>query len=254
MEVNDSLGLWLPPSGPSGPSGSGCLTLEGDGLKLANSVLSFVLCAVLVVSCVRAFRVVAIPQSGLLAQISSLWFHSGHSGSILVKQFSLCLPAQAPLASGGCRHLHCFSAGGVTIGLVICGFKLFIYFSSLLCCSLCFQGLPQTWQWECFLVFGNFSLFKTPFLGWSSLPTSFASFFVFYIFSYLFSKTMSCFSGCLMSSAGIQKLYCGICSALKCSFDEFVGEKLVSPSYPSAILGPLPNSLILLMLLISPYA
>ena len=27
------------------------------------------------------------------------------------------------------------------------------------------------------LVFGNFSLFKTPFLGWSSLPTSFVSFF-----------------------------------------------------------------------------
>ena len=24
-----------------------------------------------------------------------------------------------------------------------------------------------------FLVFGNFSLFKTPFLGWSSVPTSF---------------------------------------------------------------------------------
>ena len=43
-----------------------------------------------------------------------------------------------------------------------------------------------------------------------SLPTSFVSFFVFYIFSYLFSKTLSCFSGCLMSSAGIQKLFCGI--------------------------------------------
>ena len=40
-----------------------------------------------------------------------------------------------------------------------------------------------------------------------------------------------------MSSAGIQKLFCGIYSALKCSFDEFVGEKVVSPSYSSAILG-----------------
>ena len=38
---------------------------------------------------------------------------------------------------------------------------------------------------KCFLVFGNFSLFKTPFLGRSSVPTSFVSFFVFYIFSYL---------------------------------------------------------------------
>ena len=89
-----------------------------------------------------------------------------------------------------------------------------------------------------FLVFGNFSLFKSPFPGRSFLPTSFVSLFVFYIFSYLFSKTMSCFSGCLMSSAGIQKLFCGIYSVLKCSFDEFVGQKVVSPSYSSVILGP----------------
>ena len=33
-----------------------------------------------------------------------------------------------------------------------------------------------------FLVFGNFSLFKTPFPGWSSVPPSFVSFFVFHIF------------------------------------------------------------------------
>ena len=54
------------------------------------------------------------------------------------------------------------------------------------------------------------------------------------------NKTMGCFYGCLMSSASIQKLFCGICSALKCSFDEFVGEKVVSPSYSSAISGPPP--------------
>ena len=63
-------------------------------------------------------------------------------------------------------------------------------------------------------------------------------FFVFYIFSYLLLKTMGCFSGCLMSSAGIQKLFCEIHSAFKCSFDEFLGEKMVSPSYSSTILGP----------------
>ena len=77
-----------------------------------------------------------------------------------------------------------------------------------------------------------------PFPGQSSLPISFVSFFILYIFSYLFLKTMICFSGCLMSSASIQKLFCGVCSALKCSFDEFVKEKVVSPSYSSAILGP----------------
>ena len=74
-----------------------------------------------------------------------------------------------------------------------------------------------------------------PFPGRSSLPTSFVSFLVFYIFSYLFFKTMVCFSGCLMSSASLQKLFCGVCSALKCSFEEFVGEKVVFPSYSSAI-------------------
>ena len=42
-----------------------------------------------------------------------------------------------------------------------------------------------------------------------------------------------------MSSASDQKLFCGVCSAFKCSFDEFVGEKVVSPSYSSAIFGPL---------------
>ena len=80
-------------------------------------------------------------------------------------------------------------------------------------------------------------LSKTPFLGRSSIPISFVTLFIFYIFSYLLSKTMGCFSGCLMSSAGIQKLFCGIYSVFKCSFDEFVGEKVVSPSYSSTILG-----------------
>ena len=72
--------------------------------------------------------------------------------------------------------------------------------------------------------------------GSMSLPL--LSVFIVYIFSYLLSKTMNCLSGCLMSSASIQKLFCGICSAFKCSFDEFVGEKVVSLSYYSAIVGP----------------
>ena len=83
------------------------------------------------------------------------------------------------------------------------------------------------------------SLFlKTPFPGRISIPISFVSLFIFYIFSYLLLKTMGCFSGCLMSAASIQKLFYGIYSGFKCSFDEFVGEKVVSVSYSSAILGP----------------
>ena len=88
----------------------------------------------------------------------------------------------------------------------------------------------------------TYLFFKTPFLGWISIPTSFVSLFIFYIFSYFLWKTMGSFSGCLMSSAGIRQLFCGIYSAFKCSFDEFVGEKVVSLSYSSAILG-LPPSL-----------
>ena len=41
-----------------------------------------------------------------------------------------------------------------------------------------------------------------------------------------------------MSSSGIQKLFGGIYSTFKCSFDDFVGEKVFSPSYFSAILAP----------------
>ena len=52
---------------------------------------------------------------------------------------------------------------------------------------------------------------------------------------HLLSKTMGCLSGCLMSSASIQKLFCGIYSGFKCSFDESVGDKVVSPSFSSAI-------------------
>ena len=70
------------------------------------------------------------------------------------------------------------------------------------------------------------------------LPYLFCLIFGLYIFSYLFLKTMICFSGCLMSSVSIKKLFCEVYSALKCSFDEFEGEKVVSPPYSSAILGP----------------
>ena len=49
---------------------------------------------------------------------------------------------------------------------------------------------------------------------------------------------MGCFSGCLISAASDQKLFCKLCSPFNCSFHEFVGEKEVSPSYSSAILTP----------------
>ena len=117
-----SPGLQLP---LSSPCSSGCLSPAGDGLQPAISVPSFVLCAVLAVSYVQAFHVVAIPQSGLLAQVSLFWLRTGCSCLILKKHCSPhlpCLPALPPLASVRCRRLSCFSAGEVTVGLVICWF------------------------------------------------------------------------------------------------------------------------------------
>ena len=91
------------------------------------------------------------------------------------------------------------------------------------------MGESVSWFFETSL------FFKAPFPVHISIPTSFAPIFIFYILSYLLSKTMGCLSGCLMSSVSIQKLFCEIYSVFKCSFDEFVGEKVVSPSYSSAI-------------------
>ena len=49
---------------------------------------------------------------------------------------------------------------------------------------------------------------------------------------------MGCFSGRLMPAASDHKLFCKLCSPFCCSFDEFVEEKVISPSYSSAILTP----------------
>ena len=59
-----------------------------------------------------------------------------------------------------------------------------------------------------------------------SVPTSFVSLYFLYFVLPPF-KDNGVPSGCLMSSASIQKLFCEICSGFKCSFDEFVGEKVV---------------------------
>ena len=64
------MSLWGCNCPPSGHSVSGCLSPEGDGLQPANSVPSFVLCAVLVVSYVRACCLVAPIRLKLFQKIS----------------------------------------------------------------------------------------------------------------------------------------------------------------------------------------
>ena len=85
-------------------------------------------------------------------------------------------------------------------------------------------------------MFGNFSLFKTPFLGWSSIPTSFVSLFVFYIF---FLPPFED-NGLLFWVPDVLCHHSEVVLCFICAFDEFVGEKVVSPSYSYAILGPPP--------------
>ena len=189
------------------------------------------------------FLSLAIPQFGLLYQVSSLrlssW-HSGHSGLVLTlstddaahasqsspRSLMLDMSVWATsLLAVAVRHVFC----GVFWGFLFLSFFLSFFFPSWLCCPLRFQNSPQTSLWEGFLLFGNFSSFTTPSQGQVSVPNSFLSLFVFYILSYIFLKRMGCLSGCLVSSASVQKLFCGNYSAFK--FDEFVGEKVVSLSY-----------------------
>ena len=140
------------------------------------------------------------------------------------------------LASGRCEHLGSSSSSSSTCCQARNLWVLIFYLFFLLVIlpseipSLTTDPLERVFPGVWKLLF-----FKTPFPGRISIPTSFVSLFVFYILSHLLLKTMGCLSGCLMSSASIQKLFCGICSAFKYSFNEFVEEKVVSPSCSSAI-------------------
>ena len=78
------------------------------------------------------------------------------------------------------------------------------------------RGFPGVWK---------LSLLHNSSLGWVSVPNSFVSLFVFYILSYLLLIKMGWLSGCLVSSASIQKLFCGSCSAFKYLLMNWWGRK-----------------------------
>ena len=180
-------------------------------------------------------RSLVIPHFKLLSHVSSLRLPSGHSGPVLTLSNTARSSPFRP-------HLLVADAGawgtfllGVSSRHVICGFYFFFLPVRLpseiqkLPPDPPVRGFPGVWK---------LPLLRLPSSGWVSIPSSFVSLLVFYILSYLLSKMMGCFSGHLMSSASDQKLFCEVCSALKCSLDEFVGEKVVSPSYSSTILAP----------------
>ena len=91
------------------------------------------------------FHVVVIPQSGLLAQVSSLRLPLGHSGLVLTLSNAAHASLSSPrllVAGAGICALLCWGSYHLAHNLWV----LIIYFSSLLCCLLCFQGSPQTQQ------------------------------------------------------------------------------------------------------------
>ena len=178
----------------------------------------------------------AIPQFKLVTHKNSLLLSSGHSGPVLTL-------SNAARSSPFRPHLLVADAGvwgtfllGVAFRHVICGFHLF--FPSQSGCLSRFKELPPDPPVQGFPGIWKLPLIKTPFPGQISILSSFVSLFIFYILSYLLSKTMGCFSGRLMTSASDQKLFCEVFSAFNYSFNEFVGEKVVSPSYSSTILAP----------------
>ena len=164
----------------------------------------------------------------------------------MLQLYSLICSGNFLVVSSAPPHWWWTWASGLLLGLQLqlgtYSMGFWFFFFSRLFCPLRFQNSPQTQLWEGFLLCGNFSSFKIPSPGQVSVPNSFVSLFVLYILSLLLSKRMGCLSGRLVCSASIQKLFCKSCSAFKWSFDEFVGEKVVSPSYSSTILA-LPQNL-----------
>ena len=118
---------------------------------------------------------------------------------------------------------------------------VYLFIFSLLCCPLCFQSSAQIRQWEGFLVFGNFSLFKTPIPGQNSVSPSFVSFFVFYIFSYLLSKTWLAFLGAWCPLPGFRSCFVEFTRRLNALLMNLLGRKCSPRPTPLRHLGSSPG-------------
>ena len=129
------------------------------------------------------------PTVWVATQPSSLRSPSGYSGPDLTLSNAACSSLSLPRLQVGEASVWAAAVLGVAVRHLICGISLFIYLSFCLFCPLRFQGLPKTRQRE-FPGVWKILFFKTPFPGSISIPTSFVSFFIFYILSYLLSETM----------------------------------------------------------------
>ena len=87
----------------------------------------------------------AIPQFGLLSQVSSLRLSSGHSGLVLTIRNAARASLFSPSLLVVDASIWATSLLGVAVRCKICGFYLFL-FCSQLCCPQRFQNSPQTRQ------------------------------------------------------------------------------------------------------------
>ena len=185
------------------------------------------------------FSLFAVPHFKLLSHKSSLPLPSGHSSPVLTLSNAARSSPFRPLLLVADAGVWGTFLLGVAIRHVTCGFYLFFLPVRLpseiqkLPPDPPVRGFPGVWK----------LLLRLP--SWDGSPSLalLSLFLSFYILSYLLLKTMVCFSGRLMSSARDQKSFCEVCSVSSCSFNEFVGEKMVSPSYSSTILAPPPTNL-----------
>ena len=125
----------------------------------------------------------------------------------------------APYLLGVDASIWATSLLGVAIRCVICGFYLFIHlFFLLVMLPSESPKLPRPAGERVSWCLETSPLLRFPRQNGS--PSLFVSLFIFYILSYLLWKTMGCLFRSQVSSASVQRLFCGIYSAFKLSFDE----------------------------------
>ena len=118
-----------------------------------------------------------------------------------------------------------------------------------LCCPLRFLSFPLTPPVRRFPMVWKLLLLHNPLLRMGVCLEILYLHFCLYPLSYLILKRLVCLSGYLGSSTSIQKLFCFM---YRWYFDVFMGEKVVSPSYSSTILGLPPKCWVLNQLFHSP--
>ena len=127
------------------------------------------------------------------------------------------------------RHILC-----VWVCVCVCVCMCFL---SQLCCPLRFQNSSQTYWWEGFLMFGNFS-FMAPSQGWVFIPNS--SFFLVFIFCPTsFQRKGAAFLGAWCPPPALRCCFVEVAQHSNDLLMNLWGRKW-SPSYSSVIFEPHP--------------